>query len=454
MPFIPHTSEDINQMLATIGINDVRALFDEIPAGIQIPVVNLPDGLSELAITRLMKECAKADKPLSVFAGAGAYEHHIPAAVWQLVGRGEFYSAYTPYQAEASQGTLQLLYEYQSMMCALMAMDCSNASLYDGATACAEAALLAVRAHPSRPKKILVPRTLNPRYREVLASVLPLQGIEVVTCDYDRKSGKMGLDWIAQHKDHATALMIPSPNYFGVIEDVDAVTDAAHSANIAVIGVVNPLAMTLLKPPGEWGTGEQRGADIAVGEGQPLGIPLSSGGPYFGFMTCKQALVRQMPGRIIGQTTDVDGQIGYTLTLQTREQHIRRAKATSNICTNQGLMVTAATIHMAIMGGQGLYAQATRSHENMGRLKALIAIEKWAISPLFNGEFFHELVLQVPKSAQALIEQGVQRGILLGVSLKEDYPEWGEALLVCVTDTKTTDDLSAWVSTMSEVILN
>ena len=281
-----------------------------------------------------------------------------------------------------------------------------------------------------------------------------MQGIEIIECDFDHQSGKMAKDFPYTFRDQATAVLVPSPNYFGVIEDVDAITNSAHAANLAVIAVVNPLAMTVLKAPGEWGTDAQKGAEISVGEGQPLGIPLSSGGPYFGFMTCKQTLVRQMPGRIIGQTTDSEGKIGYTLTLQTREQHIRRGKATSNICTNQGLMVTAATIHMAIMGGQGLYAQATQSHDRLMTLHKLIAAEKLPLTPRFSSDHFHECVLSLPEgiTAQALIESSVAQQLLLGVSLRDDYPELGETLLVCTTEQRTLNDLTRWVETVSNLL--
>ena len=344
MPFIPHTEEDVREMLAAIGAESIEALFDEIPAELRnARLSEVPEGISEMEIARLMQARAAQDGQPLCFAGAGAYEHHIPAAVWELTTRGEFYSAYTPYQAEASQGTLQLLYEYQSMMAGLTGMEVSNASLYDGASALAEAVLMAVRANrKSKSKRILVPRTVHPVYRKVARTIVQNQGIELVEIDYDRKGGHIDPAALPGEPGDFAALVVPQPNFFGVLEDVDALTDWAHAHGALLIASVNPTALAILTPPGEWG---EAGADIACGEGQPLGAPLSPGGPYFGFMCCKQAHVRQMPGRIIGRTVDLDGKPGFALTLQAREQYIRRSKATSNICTNRGLLTTAATIY-------------------------------------------------------------------------------------------------------------
>ncbi|MGZ5145472.1 MAG: aminomethyl-transferring glycine dehydrogenase subunit GcvPA, partial [Burkholderiales bacterium] len=339
-------------MLSSIGVDSVDALFDEIPAELRARgLQNVPDGMNEMQVARLMSERATADGTYLNFIGAGAYEHHIPAAVWQLATRGEFYSSYTPYQAEASQGTLQLIYEYQTMMASLTALDVTNASLYDGASALAEAVLMAVRAHKGA-RRVLVPRTVDPRWRAVVRSIVRNQGIELTELPYEPKAGRLDADALknVQWNAHA-ALVVPQPNFFGALELVDELTDTAHEQGLLVIGVVNPTALALLKAPGTWGA---KGADIAVGDGQPLGIPLSGGGPYFGFLACRQALVRQMPGRLVGRTLDVDGRVGYTLTLQAREQHIRRGKATSNICTNQGLLMVAGTLYMALMGATGL----------------------------------------------------------------------------------------------------
>lgn len=343
MPFIPHTELEVREMLDAIGARSIDDLFDEIPADLRAELKDVPPGLPEMAVMRLMAARAQQDHCDLCFIGAGAYEHHIPAAVWEITTRGEYYTAYTPYQAEASQGTLQLLYEYQTMMAGLTGLDVSNASLYDGASALAEAVLMAVRANRhSKSKRILMPATVHPHYRQVVHAIVRNQGVELVELAYSRDGGHIDPASLQQYAgEDFAALVIPQPNFFGVLEEVDALTDWAHAQGALVIGVVNPTALALLTPPGAWGT---KGADIACGEGQPLGAPLSSGGPYFGFMCCRQEWVRQMPGRIVGRTVDRDGKPGFTLTLQAREQHIRRSKATSNICTNQGLVVTAATI--------------------------------------------------------------------------------------------------------------
>jgi glycine dehydrogenase subunit 1 len=451
MPFIPHTDEDIQAMLATIGVEHIDSLFDEIPSELRCGELNaIPPGMSEMELSRLMQARARSDGQPLCFIGAGAYDHHIPAAVWELTTRGEFYTAYTPYQAEASQGTLQLLYEYQSMMTALMAMDVSNASLYDGASALGEAVLMAVRGNrKSKSKRILVPRSLHPAYRKVVRTIVRNQGVELIEVEYDRESG--GIDREALHahagEDYA-ALIIPQPNFFGVLEAVDELTDWAHANGMLAIAVVNPLAMAVLKPAGEWG---QQGVDICCGEGQPLGAPLASGGPYFGFLCSTQKLVRQMPGRIIGKTVDLDGKPGYALTLQAREQHIRRSKATSNICTNQGLMVTAATIHMTLMGGEGLQRVAAACHANTDRLsQALTAIQ--GVERVFAGAVFHERVLRLPIAARKALRALAAHNVLGGFDLSDDYPELGNAVLVCATELRSADDIENYRGKLERVI--
>ncbi len=445
MPFIPHTEHDIAAMLASIGAPNIDALFDEIPAALRSgKLTQVPAGMNEMQVTRLMSERAAQDAPLLNFIGAGAYEHHIPAAVWQIVTRGEFYTAYTPYQAEASQGTLQVLYEYQTMMASLTGMDVSNASLYDGASGLAEAILMAVRAHKTS-RKVLLPATASPIYRSVARSIVKLQNIELIEIPFDAASGTIDIKALQQYAgSDIAALVIPQPNFFGALEDVDALTDWAHAQNALTIALVNPLSLALLKAPGNWGT---KGADIAVGEGQPLGAPLSSGGPYFGFMCCKQALVRQMPGRIIGRTVDLDGKVGYTLTLQAREQHIRRAKATSNICSNQGLMVTAATIHMALLGADGLRRVAAASHANTAAL-TVQAAGIHGVKLAFHGPHFHEVVLHLSKPAAAVLAKMEAQGVLGGYDLSAHYPQLGNAILVCVTETKNDADLQRYVGAL------
>ncbi len=449
MPFIPHTEDEVREMLAAIGVDSIDDLFDEIPAELRASGLKLvPPGINEMEIARVMHERAEQDKPTLCFAGAGAYEHHVPAAVWEITTRGEFYSAYTPYQAEASQGTLQLLYEYQTMMTSLTGMDISNASLYDGASALAEAVLMAVRANrKSKSKRILMPRTVHPTYRKVAHTIVHNQGITLEELDYDSNSGYLDPASLPADPGDATALVIPQPNFFGVLEEVNTLTDWAHQHNMLVIAVVNPTSLAILTPPGEWG---ERGADIVCGEGQPLGAPLSSGGPYFGFMCCRKDYVRQMPGRIIGRTTDLDGKPGYTLTLQAREQHIRRSKATSNICTNQGLLVTAATIYMALVGPQGLERVAASSHTNTQKLTEKLSCLE-GIERVFNRPYFHENLFRFDLPVEDMLRALAAQGIVGGVSLVEDYPELGNCLLICATETKTEADLDNFADALKRI---
>ncbi|HET9122043.1 MAG TPA: aminomethyl-transferring glycine dehydrogenase subunit GcvPA, partial [Acidiferrobacteraceae bacterium] len=423
--------------------------FSEIPPALRYrgALGEVPDGLSEMEITRLMQERADLDGRFINFIGAGAYEHHIPAAVWQIATRGEFYTSYTPYQAEASQGTLQLLYEFQTMIAELTGLEVANASLYDGASALAEAVLMAVRLARGS-SRVLLPATLNPRYREVVQAIVSAQGIEIVDTPMDAATGTIDLEAFAKAASGCAAVVIPQPNFFGMIEDVDALVGAARTAGALVIGVVNPVACALLAPPGEWGNG---GADIAVGDGQPLGVPLSSGGPYLGFMACKKAHVRQMPGRIIGRTLDLDGRPGYVLTLQAREQHIRRSKATSNICTNQGLLVTVATIHMALLGAEGLQRVARACHANTVRtVQALTALP--GVEQAFSGSYFHECVLRLKVPAAEVLRALEAQGIIGGLSLTTDFPELGEAILVCATETRTAADIRSYAEHMERIV--
>lgn len=451
MPFIPHTADDIRAMLDAIGAPNLEALFEEIPPALRLhEPPSLPEALNERQVTRLM-EARAADYPRPLcFLGAGAYEHHIPAAVWEIVGRGEFYSAYTPYQPEASQGTLQVLYEYQSMMAGLTGLAVSNASLYDGGSALAEALLMAVRANrKSKSKRILVPRTLHPLYRRVARAIVHNQGIELVELPYDPAGGHTPSEALAPYagQDFA-ALVIPQPNFFGVLEEVDALTDWAHQHNMLAVAVVNPTALAILKPPGEWG---EMGVDIACGDGQPLGSPLSSGGPYFGFLCCRKEWVRQLPGRVVGRTVDLDGKPGFTLTLQAREQHIRRSKATSNICTNQGLMVTAATLYLSLLGPQGLEQVAATCHANTRTLvERLTQIP--GIRSVFHRPVFHEAVLQLPRPAREVLDGLLTRGILGGFDLSGDYPELENTLLVCATETRDETDLQHYAAALADII--
>lgn len=455
MSFIPHTAAEEQAMLAAIGTASIEDLFDEIPARLRAKTLeSIADSLTEMEVGQLMEQQARKDAGALMFLGAGAYDHHIPAAVWQLAGRGEYYSAYTPYQAEASQGTLQLLYEYQSMMTALTGMEVSNASLYDGASALAEAVLMAVRLNKnSRSRKVLVPKTLHPAWRKVLRTLVGAQNIEILELPYDAAQGRTNLEGLDDYRDSdICALVIVQPNFFGVVEDVDAMTHWAKQRGILSIGLVNPVAMALLEPPGQWGKSlGADGVDICCGEGQPLGIPLSSGGPYFGFLCTRMAYVRQMPGRIVGRTLDRAGKTGFTLTLQAREQHIRRSKATSNICTNQGLMVTAATIHMSLMGAKGLASAAKASHINTQTLVAQLC-ELPGVERRFKAPTFHESVLRLSEPVPEVLRALAAHNILGGYWLGDEYPELADCLLVCATEKRTQAELELFADKLGRVI--
>ena len=450
MPFIPHTQDDINAMLSAIDVQNIDALFDEIPEALQAKALSkLAPGMNELEVTRSLMKREPAIKPGTCFIGAGAYEHHIPAAVWEIASRGEFYSAYTPYQAEASQGTLQLIYEYQSIMCHLLGMDVSNASMYDGATALVESVLMAIRIKRGKATRVVVPTTLHPRIRDVFKTFLLRQDIELEEWAYCTDSGQLDLGALDEISGEGlAAIIIPQPNFFGVLEDVNAINDKAKALGAVTIAYVNPVAMALLKEPGDWGS---EGVDIVCGEGQPLGVPLASGGPYFGFMCCRKAHVRQMPGRIVGRTEDDKGNTGYVLTLQAREQHIRRSKATSNICTNQGLMVTAATIYMSLLGSKGLQDVAIKSHQNTKELQQLL-LELEGVESVFSGAFFHEFVIKFTKPVQEIWQKMSDAGLQAGYVLQDDYPTLENSLLVCVTETKTQDDINDYVNTLKSVL--
>lgn len=446
MPFISHTQNDIDEMLKIIGVKNIADLFDEIPKNIpQADLSNLPPGLTEGEITRFMLDRAPDYQPGRCFIGAGAYEHHIPAAAWDIATRGEFYTAYTPYQPEASQGTLQLIYEYQTMMCELMVMEVSNASLYDGASALAEAVLMALRIN-HHAKHILVPDNLNPFYRDVLKTILHDQIVTLVPWKIDTKNGTIDLDQLNQiASNEYAAVIIAQPNFFGCIEEADAIANVCHEKNALLIAVVNPIAMALLKPPGKWG---KNGADIVCGEGQPLGVPLSGGGPYFGFLCCRKKDIRQLPGRLVGKTQDNQNRIGYVLTLQAREQHIRRAKATSNICTNQGLLVTAAAIYMRLLGAAGLQRVAKQCYDNAHQLQKML-LNIPGISLVFHSLTFHEFVIRLNQPIDLVYEKFRKHHLQPGLILEKYYPDLKNCLLVCVTETKNREDLKRYVSTLS-----
>ena len=451
MPYIPHTTDDTKKMLDCIGAPDILTLFDEIPATLRCEkFIGIPDGVGEMGMMRAARHLADNNQNGICFIGAGAYEHHIPAAVWDIASRGEFLTSYTPYQAEASQGTLQLVYEFQTMIAELTGMEVSNASLYDGATALAEAVLMAVRINQhSKTNRVLVAGTVHPFYRETLETIVRNQHIEILTLPFDVTLGTTALDALEGYSgEDITALIIPQPNFFGCLEQVDQLTDWAATNKTISIACVNPVSLGLLKAPGQWG---QNGVDIVCGEGQPFGCPIASGGPYFGFLSTRLKYVRQMPGRLIGRTVDRDGKPGFALTLQAREQHIRRGKATSNICTNQGLLVTAATIHMSLLGPEGLRRMALACHQNTCELvSALTQIN--GVQHVFNAPYFHEALIKIKRPVQAVLRQLNANGIAGGYAIEAHYPELENTLLVCATEMRTAEEIAFFAKTLKTIL--
>ncbi len=432
--YTPHTKEDKEEMLKAIGAPSFEDLVKQVPAKFLWPDFNLPsESLDEAQASARMKALAAKNTPHLNFLGAGAYERYTPAAVRAIISRGEFLTAYTPYQPEASQGILQTIYEYQSSVCALYGMDCSNASMYDGASSFAEAVRATVRITGRR--KILYSAGMNPEYVATLKTYFG-HSPEYTFVKIPHKDGVLDLAALAGLLDDATACVaVQTPNFLGLIEDMPAVGPAAKAKGALLVAAADPVSLGLLAAPGEYG------ADFAVGEGQSLGLPLSYGGPYLGIFSCKKEHVRQMPGRIAGMTKDKDGKRGFVLTLQAREQHIRREKAASNICSNEALCALSATIFLALLGPAGLKELALA---NAGA--AAFAAERLAavkgLSLKFKGPFFNEFVLAVPGDAAKLREKILRNaGVDPGLPLKNLYPELGEALLVCATETKTEADI-------------
>lgn len=444
-PYIPVTDEDEKEMLNSIGLNSLDELFSDIPESIKLKKsLSLPEGLSELELSRYLDSLANKNlstSELTCFLGAGAYDHYIPALIKHIVSKSEFYTAYTPYQAEISQGTLQCIFEYQSMICELTGLDAANASMYDGATACTEAALMAVDS--TRKKKILVSKTVHPETRKVVETYTKFKDIELI--EIDMEDGVTDLEKLKSAIDNKTAgVILQNPNFFGIIEDVKEVEKITHDNKALLIMSVDPISLGILKSPGELG------ADIAVGEGQSLGNNMSFGGPYVGFMATKAKLMRKMPGRIVGQTQGLDGKRGFVLTLQAREQHIRREKATSNICSNEALNALAAAIYLTTMGKKGIKEVAYQSTQ-----KAHYAFNKVTNSgkfkPLFNKPFFKEFAVVSEKEPAIINDELLKNKILGGYSLGKNYASYKNALLFCVTEKRTAQEIDKLVSVMEGV---
>ncbi|MBC6955033.1 MAG: aminomethyl-transferring glycine dehydrogenase subunit GcvPA [Chloroflexi bacterium] len=440
MSYIPHTEQDRQQMLAAIGVTTIEDLFDAVPASHRFPKIDIPPALSEYEIAAELKAYAEANDHagnFAVFRGAGAYHHFVPSAVNHLLLRGEFFTAYTPYQPELSQGTLQAVFEYQSMMCALTGMDAANASHYDGATSLAEAVTVALDVTRFKRNKIVLSGGIHPQYREVVRTYHQGRQIEIVGDDQPRSAAEL-----ATLVDSDTAMVaVQYPNFFGQIEDVKALAEKAHAVGALLVAVVNPVALGILKSPADLG------AAIAVGEGQPLGVGLQFGGPYLGFFSIKQEYVRKIAGRIVGETIDSDGRRAYVMTLRPREQDIKREKASSNICTNQGLMALAACVYMSLLGKNGLRHVAElcyhKAHYAAAEIEKLAGFSVDRSLPFFN-EFVVKCPVPVEKANAALLEQGIIGGYDLGA----DYPHLAGHMLIAVTETNSKAEIDALVETL------
>jgi glycine dehydrogenase subunit 1 len=437
MRYIPNTDADRQAMLETIGLPAVKDLFSSIPEALRFAgPLNIPKALSEQEMLRHMRTLASRNANVEdyvAFLGAGAYHHFIPSVVPVLTSRGEFMTAYTPYQPEMAQGTLQAVYEYQTLICQLTDMEVANASLYDGSTGVAEAVLMARRI--TRRDDVLMSEAVHPEYRAVLRSYLQNLGLQVYEIPVD-EAGQTPLSRLRGGLSPRTAcVVVQSPNFFGVIEDLTGVAEALHHEQVLLVQVVaEPVSLGLLKPPGAWG------ADIVVGEGQAFGNALTYGGPYLGFFATRDQYVRQMPGRLVGETVDTEGRRGYVLTLSTREQHIRREKATSNICTNEGLCALAATIHLCTLGKVGLRRLAKLNLQRATYARQQLAALPGCPVP-FTGPTFNEFVLQTPKPADDLIRQLSAQRLIPGLDLGRFYPERSHQLLICVTEMNTREDI-------------
>jgi glycine dehydrogenase subunit 1 len=448
MTFNPHTADDRAEMLAAIGVATVDELFSVIPAGIRQPNLHLPPALTEMeAAARLAELASKntAIAPGASFLGAGSYSHYVPAVVNQMILRGEFFTSYTPYQPEVSQGTLQVIYEFQSMVAALFGTEIANASLYDGATALAEAVLMAVASVKKR-GRILVSGTIHPHYREVLGTYLSGRELEILDLPLPDAANLVtdvaAID--AALTEEVACVVIQYPNFFGGIEQVQEFADAVHAAGALLIVVTSPVPLGVLTPPGELG------ADIVTAEGQSLGVAQSYGGPYVGLLGARQSFVRQMPGRLAGVATDSEGKRGFVLTLQTREQHIRREKATSNICTNQGLMATAATVYMATLGPDGLREVAERCYQNAHHLaNELGSLPGYKVAG--RAGFFHEFVVKTPIAPAEINRLLAARGIIGGLDLGRYWEPLSGHMLFCATELNDKASIDRLISALGEI---
>ena len=438
MKYFPHTQQDIEQMLSVAGLKSMDDLYGEIPQQLLFNrEFDLPEAMSEVEIRKFFETLGKKNSQLVCFAGAGVEDHYSPSVIAPVISRGEFLTAYTPYQPEISQGTLQYIFEYQSMICELTGMDVTNASMYDGTTATAEAMMMCVSIAKKR-NKVLVSATMNPRVRSVVETYAKYQGVIVETIA--EKDGVTDLADLESKLagDDVAGVILAQPNYYGIVEDYTGVADMCHARKAMLVMNAKPSALAVLKSPAEWG------ADIACGDAQSLGIPMCYGGPYVGYLACNNANVRKLPGRIVGATTDVDGKRAFVLTLQAREQHIRREKANSNICSNQSLMALYVTMYMSVMGEQGLKDACSLSYSGAHYLAdALVATGKCVMA--FDKPFFNEFAVKTTVPAQKILDTLASEGILGGVRIADDM------LLICVTEQRTKEDIDKFVETVKNI---
>jgi glycine dehydrogenase subunit 1 len=448
MTYSPYTEQDRARMLAALDIDSVERLFDDIPAELRATGLDLPPPLPELSLAQRLEELAARNRPgLVSFLGAGAYRHHIPPTVDQVLSRGEFYTSYTPYQPEISQGTLQTIYEYQSLIAELTGLDVVSASHYDGAAATAEAALMTARA--TRRERVLASRAIHRHFLDTTRTYLASAGIELDELP-TRADGRTDLDALqdalADDGRPVAGVLLGQPNAFGILEEMHAAADVAHAAGAQFVAVIEPVSLAVLATPGEYG------ADICVGEGQPLGIPLQYGGPYLGLLAARQELVRQVPGRLVGRTTDLEGRRAFVMTLRAREQDIRRDKAASNICTNQALCALAATVYLATIGPHGLRDVAALGAARAKELETALAAR--GVTRVHGGPYLNEFAVRVPDARRVHAEL-LERGVLAGLPLADWYPgdaELADALLVCATDVTTTADIERLSDALAEVL--
>jgi len=448
MDYIQHTQEDVKQMLERIGVSGIEELFESVPEAIRFKGnLSLPQAHSEIELRKRMEQLARKNHAVGAenfcFLGGGCYDHYIPVVVDAVTSRGEFYTAYTPYQAEASQGTLQSIFEYQTAICELTGMEVSNASHYDGGTAFAEALIMAYNLNPKR-RKILVSRAIHPEYRAIARTYTAPLPVDLIEVDF--RDGTTDIEKLRSlaKKDQTLAIAFQTPNFFGCIEDCFEISKVARACDAFLIAVCDPISLAVLAPPGSYD------ADIAVGEGQPLGCEMSFGGPHFGFFTVKMKYVRKMPGRLIGETSDTQGRRAFVMTLMTREQHIRREKATSNICTNQALMAMRGLIYLVTLGKRGIrevaelcLQKAHYASEEISRLKRF--------APRFSAPFFREFALKCPLPAAQVVENLNKMGVSFGPDLGRWYPELSDTLLVAVTEKRTKEDIDLLVRALGKV---